>query len=115
MPLPTDLAAAHALILRQRDELAAAEARAAGAEAMIAHMKLVIAKLRREQYGQSSERGRKVLDQLELQLEELGAETSENAITAEEKTAGTLVKSFTRGRPVRVPLVLRVIQRIHKR
>ena len=67
MPLPTDLAAAHALILRQRDELAAAEARAAGAEAMIEHMKLVIAKLRREQYDQSSERGRKVLDQLELQ------------------------------------------------
>src|SRR3984893_17150926 len=104
MPLPTDLAAAHALILRQRDELAAAEARAAGAEATIAHMKLVIAKLRREQYGQSSERGRKVLDQLELQLEELEAETSENAITAEEKTAGTAVKSFTRGRPVRGPL-----------
>jgi hypothetical protein len=39
---------------------------------MIAHMKLVIARLRREQYGQSSERGRKLLDQLELQLEELG-------------------------------------------
>src|SRR4029077_17974124 len=69
MPLPTDLTAAHALILRQRDEIAAAEARAAGAEAMIAHMKLVIAKLRREQYGQSSERGRKVLAQLDVQLE----------------------------------------------
>ena len=48
MPLPTDLAEAHALILRQREELAAAEARASGAETMIAHMKLVIAKLRRE-------------------------------------------------------------------
>src|SRR3954452_20517379 len=87
MPLPTDLAEAHALILRQREELTAAAARAAGAEAMIAHMKLVIAKLRREQYGQSSERGRKVLDQLELQLEELEAETSENAVTAEERPA----------------------------
>src|SRR5438093_6319100 len=104
MPLPTDLTAAHALILRQRDEIAAAEARAAGAEERNAHMKLVIAKLRREQYGQSSERGRKVLDQLELQLEELEAETSENAVTTEEKTAGTAVKSFTRGRPVRAPL-----------
>src|SRR5256714_5837173 len=104
MPLPTDLAAAHALVLRQRDELAAAEARATGAEAMIEHMKLVIAKLRREQYDQSSERGRKVLDQLELQLEELEAETSENAVTTEETTAGTAAKSFTRGRPVRAPL-----------
>src|SRR6202047_1712147 len=103
MPLPPDLTAAHALILRQRDEIAAVEARAAGAEAMIAHMKLVIAKLRREQYGQASERGRKVLDQLELQLEELEAETSENA-TAADKAAGTAMKSFTRGRPVRAPL-----------
>src|SRR5438552_8344903 len=59
-----------------------------GAEALIAHMKLVIAKLRREQYGQSSERGRKVLDQLELQLEELETETSENAVAAEDKAAG---------------------------
>src|SRR5712671_786931 len=104
MPLPTDLAEAHALILRQREELTAAAARAAGAETVIAHMKLVIAKLRREQYGQSSERGRKVLDHLELQLEELETETSENAVTAEENTAGPAVKSVTRRRPVRAPL-----------
>ena len=63
-----------------------------------------IAKLRREQYGQSSERGRKVLDQLELQLEELAAETSENAVAAEDKAAGVAVKSFARQRPVRAPL-----------
>ncbi len=104
MPLPTNLATAHALILRQREELAAAEARALGAEALIAHMKLVIAKLRRAQYGQSSERGRKVLDQLELQLEELEAETSENAVAAEDRAAGVAVKSFARQRPVRAPL-----------
>ena len=53
---------------------------------MVAHLKLVIAKLRRERYGQSSERGRKLLDQLELQLEELAAETSANAVTAEDAT-----------------------------
>src|SRR6202011_5322502 len=99
MALPTHLAKAHALILWQREELAAAEARASGAEALIAHMKLVIAKLRRAQYDQSSERGRKVLDQLELQLEELEAEASENAVAAEDKAAGVAVKSFTRGRP----------------
>src|SRR5258707_14003940 len=105
MALPINLAEAHALILRQREELAAAEARASGAEALIAHMKLVIAKLRREQYGQSSERGRKVLDQLELQLEELEAETSENAVAAEDnKVAGVAAKSFARQRPGRAPL-----------
>jgi transposase len=59
-PLPTDLAEAHALILQQREELTLAEARASGAAAMIVHLKLMIAKLRRDQYGQSSERGRKM-------------------------------------------------------
>ena len=61
-PLPTDLAEAHALILQQREELALAEARASGAEAMIVHLKLTIAKLRRDQYGQSAERGRKIIN-----------------------------------------------------
>ena len=104
MPLPPDLAEAHALILRQRAALAVAEARASGAEAMNAHLKLMIAKLRRRQYGQSSERGRKVLDQLELQLEELEADASESAVAAEEKAAGAVVNSFTRRRPARAPL-----------
>src|ERR1700737_197394 len=104
MPLPINLVEAHALIRRQRAELAAAEARSSGAEALNAHMKLVIAKLRREQYGQSSERGRKVLDQLELQLEELEAETSENAVTAEDKAPAVPGKSSARQRPVRAPL-----------
>jgi transposase len=100
-PLPTDLAEAHALILQQRQELAAAEARASGAAAMIAHLKLVIAKLRREQYGQSAERGRKVLDQLELQLEELEAEATERSVIAGRDTP---VQAFARRRPVRAPL-----------
>ncbi len=79
--LPTNLAEAHALILQQREELAVAEVRASSAAAMIAHLKLVIAKLRREQYGQSAERGRKVLDQLELQLEELEADAVESRVS----------------------------------
>src|SRR5207248_2626529 len=99
--LPTELAEAHALILQQREELADAEARASGAAAMIAHLKLVIAKLRRDQYGQSAERGRKLLDQLELQLEELEAEASERSVIAERDTS---VQAFARRRPVRAPL-----------
>jgi transposase len=63
---------AHALILRQRAELEAATARASGAEAMIAHLKLTIAKLKRERLGQSAECSRR-LDQMELELEELEA------------------------------------------
>jgi hypothetical protein len=44
-----------------------------GAEAMVAYLKLLIAKMKRQQFGQSAERGRKLPDQLELQLEELEA------------------------------------------
>src|SRR5205085_10502223 len=103
-PLPTDLAEAHALILRQREELAAATARASGAEAMIAHLKLMIAKLKRERWGQSTERSRQ-LDQMELQLEELEAAASEDEIAAEVAAPeSTVVKSFERRKPVRAHL-----------
>ena len=103
--LPTDLAEAHALIVRQREELAAAAARAAGAEAMIAHLKLTIAKLKRERFGPSAERGRQLLDldQLELQLEELESDAGEEACAAESQPASQ-VPSFARRRPVRAPL-----------
>ena len=43
------------------------------------HLKLVIAKLEHHRYGASSERGRKLLDQAELQLEELEADAAERA------------------------------------
>jgi transposase len=59
-----------------------AEARATGAEAMIAHLKLVIAKLRHDRFG-ASERGRKLLDQLELELGELVATVAEDTTRAE--------------------------------
>jgi len=104
VPLPTDLAEAHALILRQREELAAAAARASGAEAMIAHLRLAIVKLRRERWGQSAERSRQ-LDQMELQLEELEAAATEDEIAAAAtQPDATAVKGFERRKPVRAPL-----------
>lgn len=60
-----------------------AEARATGAEAMVAHLKLLIAKLKHDKFGASSERGRKLIDQLELELSELVAAASEDATKAE--------------------------------
>jgi transposase len=80
-----------------------AEARASGAEAMVAHLKLVIAKLRHDRFGASSERGRKLLDQMELQLEELESAASEDAATTETPD-DTKVRAFTRRKPVRAPL-----------
>ncbi|QKJ94455.1 IS66 family transposase [Agrobacterium pusense] len=105
-------------IARLRAALAASEARAASAEAdlaqvraivttseaMIRHLKLEIAKLRREQYGQSSERRARLIDQMELQLEELEADTTEDEIAAERVAAEVVqVPAFERRRPVRKP------------
>ena len=50
---------------------------------MIAHLKLQIAGLRREQYGASAERSRRLLEQMELQLEELETDASEDDLAAE--------------------------------
>jgi transposase len=102
--LPDDIAALKAALANERRARREAEAQATASQALVAHLKLLIAKLRREQYGQSSERGRKVLDQLELQLEELEADATETAVAAEAGADATVVQSFTRRRPVRAPL-----------
>ena len=86
------------LIPDDNDALKAAliEARAklSGAETLIEHLQLVIAKMKRELFGPRSERSQRLLDQLELQLEELSAAAAEDAAKAE--TASTPVRSFTR-------------------
>ncbi len=75
--LPDDIDALRAALLAERTARHEAEARATGAEAMIAHLKLLIAKLQRDRFGPTSERSRRLLDQLELQLEELEADAAE--------------------------------------
>jgi len=104
-------------IARLRAELAASEARAEAAEsdlaqaravvstseAMIKHLRLEIAKLRREQYGHSSERRARLIDQMELQLEELEAAATEDEIAAEKAAKTTTVAGFERRRPARKP------------
>ena len=55
-----------------------AEQRATGAEAMVAHLKLLIARMRQDRFGASSERGRRLLDQLELELEDLETAIAED-------------------------------------
>ena len=53
------------------------------AEALIAHLKLEIEKLRRQLYGSRSERKARLLEQMELQLEELEATATEDELAAE--------------------------------
>jgi transposase len=93
-------------LLRARDaELGEARAEASNAEALIAHLRLSIEKMRREVYGQRSERSARLLDQMELDLEELEAAASEDELAAEQaaKATGTTVGSFRRKKPSRKP------------
>ncbi len=110
-PAPDDIEALRAALLQERTALAAeqlarreAEARASGAEAMVAHLKLLIAKLRHEQFGASSERGRKLLDQLELQLEEVQAAAAEDEAALDPEMEGMPARKPIRRKPVRGPL-----------
>jgi transposase len=105
--LPDDIDALKAALLdaRARTQEVAAElavARAKGSEdlALIAHQKLWIAKLERQIYGPRSERSARLIDQLELQLEEAEAGSTEDEIAAELAMAKTTtVAGFTRKRP----------------
>jgi transposase len=83
-------------------ELASARAAAANDRSLIAYLKLEIEKLRRVIYGPRAERTARLLDQLELQLEE--AEATEDELAAEQaQRRSTLVRSFERKRPSRKP------------
>jgi transposase len=85
-------------------ELASARASASADQAQIAHLKLQIAKLQRDRFGPHAERRRRLLDQLELQLEELEASASEDELAAEVAAARTTtVTAFARARPSRKP------------
>jgi transposase len=98
------LAAAEARAATAEADLAKARAVVSCSEAMIKELRLEIAKLRREHYGQRSERRARLIDQLELQLEELEAAATEDALAAEQAAKKTTtVRSFTRRRPVRKP------------
>jgi transposase len=85
-------------------ELAAERAQRSDDQALIAHLKLVIAKMKREKFGPRSEKSERLLDQLELQLEDLEASATEDELAAEKAArATTQVRPFERRRPSRKP------------
>jgi len=93
--LPTDLAAAHAMIIAQREALIVAQAKAQNAEAearhralLIEQMKFTIAKLRHEKFGQSAERG-VLLEQLEFRLADMEEDASEAETKAQMAAAAS--------------------------
>src|ERR1700761_2363338 len=120
--LPDDVATLKALVLASQAALTdattaqlAAEAKARNLEAevrartlLIEQMKFTIAKLKHEQYGQSSERS-SVLEQLELELadleEDAAAAGAAPQLAAERAKAEKIaVQPFERRRPARRPL-----------
>lgn len=112
-PLPDDIEALKAALVVERERRLMAEAEAAVAKAkmsddaaLIAHLQLQIEKMRRELFGSRSERSARLLDQLELQLEELETTASEDELAAEQvavKSKTTTMTTFTRKRPSRKP------------
>ncbi|MCA1457334.1 IS66 family transposase [Bradyrhizobium sp. BRP22] len=113
--LPSDLLSAYMALLAEREALQverdvavadAANARAelSDNEALIAHLELRIEKLKRELHGQRSERTARLIEQLELELEDLVATASEDELAAQAAAAKTQnVRPFMRKRPVRKP------------
>src|SRR6188472_4009211 len=106
--LPEDVATLQAMLRTERAARLAAESEAKLRALLIEKLKYTIAKLRHEQFGQSSERSA-ILDQLELQLSELQENASEAATAAQLAAAAAANKNikvlgFERHRPARRPL-----------
>jgi len=108
--LPDDIDALKAALIAARTEAAAEKACAVAAvaelaqgRALIAHLNLEIEKLRRTIYGPRSERTARLLDQLELQLEEAEADAAEDELAAEHTKPSPTIRSFARKRPARKP------------
>jgi hypothetical protein len=103
------MAEANAAVVKA--EAANAQADLSSSEALNAHLKLEIEKLRRALYGSRSERKARLLEQMELQLEDLETAATEDELAAETAAVRTqTVQSFQRKRPSRKPFPLTVVR-----
>lgn len=84
--LPTEIDALHAIIAAQADELAAAKAGLVAKALEVEKLRIELARLKRMQFGRSSEKIAREVAQLELALEELEAESP--PVAAPEGNAG---------------------------
>lgn len=101
---PSELDRLRAELAATKAELVQVRAVVSSSEALISALKLEIAKLKRAQYGASSERSTRLIDQLELQLEELEAAATEDEISADKAIAtATNPPPNDRRRPSRKP------------
>ena len=93
------------MILAQRELLTLATSEVTVGRLEIERLKLMLAKARRGQYGQSSERGRLLVEQLELAIEDLEEAQAEQETKAEiAAPAAAREKRANNPRPPRRPL-----------
>jgi len=105
-----DPQALKALILTLCEQVFSHQKQLASRDAEIEHLKLLIAKLRRQQFGRSSEKREYQIEQLELQLEDLEARRAkEKAAVKESAPASTAA-----ARPVRRPLPAHLPREVRK-
>ncbi len=103
------LAATRAKLLEAEDQLAVERAGRSADRTLIAHMKLTIARLQHDRFWPRSERTARLLDQMELQLEELEANVTEDDLAAEQAAVRAVaagvsnVKLHERRKPVKKP------------
>jgi transposase len=102
------LAEREAELIQERAARIAAEAEKSSVEALVAHLKLEIAKLRHDKFGQSSERSVHLLEQLEFELADLEGDVAQDAIAAEVAAAAAAGEAVTpaqaKRKPARGPL-----------
>ena len=70
---------------------------------MIRHLRLEVAKLRREQFGPSSGRRARLIERLEMQLEDLETDSAADRTKAEAEAPRSAVDALERRRPTRKP------------
>ncbi len=94
------------LLVAEHDERVAIHQRLLARETEIEHLKLLLAKLRRMQFGRRSEKIARQIEQLELRLEDLESKRAEAAAPAEtQPAAGTEEPHLLIGaKPARRPL-----------
>ena len=100
-----DAAGLKALVLVQHDELLAIQERLLSRESEIEHLKLLLAQLRRMQFGRKSEKLERQIEQLELKLEELESTKATNASESASASSGQPPSTPTvAAKPARQPL-----------
>jgi transposase len=102
--LPDDMVSLRAFALACQSELKVAELSVQYKALEIEKLKLQIAKLRRMQFGRSSERITRQIEQLELRLEELETGEAEAAAKADADAAEPVAPIRERRKPKREPL-----------